>query len=259
MVSECFVYELKVSNQFIFRGKYGQRNSLDKFIIFNFEDIDEFVKLQDDETNIVGSCHQVSDRKFIVTYHVKDDFVESSRNTNVVIALYTTTIARLKLYSELEKLGKRVIYSDTDSIVFSTKENEVEPTCGSYLGELSNELKDYGPGSFITSFVSTGPKSYSYKLMDSNGVEKEVTKSKGTTLDTITRQIVNFDSMKNLVDKFVCERKIDKIVVPSKVFMRNVITRDVTTVFRKKDFKVVFDKRVVKRDYTSVPYGYRGD
>ena len=52
----------------------------------------------------------------------KDDFVEPSGKTNVIIAAYTTAQARLKLYSYLEHLGPRTLYADTDSITFSVKQ-----------------------------------------------------------------------------------------------------------------------------------------
>jgi hypothetical protein len=43
-------------------------------------------------------------------YQYKEEFVEESGRTNVVIAAYTTAQARLKLYSYLEQLGPRALY-----------------------------------------------------------------------------------------------------------------------------------------------------
>jgi len=54
----------------------------------------------------------------------KEEFLESSGRTNVVSAAYTTAQARLKLYSYLDSLQTRVIYADTDSVVFTVKEGE---------------------------------------------------------------------------------------------------------------------------------------
>jgi hypothetical protein len=42
-------------------------------------------------------------------YQYKEEFVEESGRTNVVIAAYTTAQARLKLYSYLEQLGPRAL------------------------------------------------------------------------------------------------------------------------------------------------------
>ena len=90
----------------------------------------------------------------------KEQFVEASQKTNVIVAAYTTALARLKLYGYLERLGERTLYCDTDSIVFTSKEGEWRPTTGDYLGDLTDEV----PNNRIKVFVSGGPKNYAYKL-----------------------------------------------------------------------------------------------
>jgi hypothetical protein len=57
----------------------------------------------------------------------KEEFVEESGRTNVVIAAYTRAQARLKLYSYLEQLGPRVLYADTDSVVYTSRPVENYP------------------------------------------------------------------------------------------------------------------------------------
>lgn len=64
----------------------------------------------------------------------KDEFIESSGRTNV-----ECWHAPLKLYSYLEKLEQRVLYADTDFIIFITKGNEWKPSLGDYLGYLTDE------------------------------------------------------------------------------------------------------------------------
>ena len=70
----------------------------------------------------------------------KEEFLKSSGRTNVVLAAYTTAQARLQLYNYLEKLGSRVMYADTDSIVFTVTKGEWEPSLGDYLGDLTDEV-----------------------------------------------------------------------------------------------------------------------
>lgn len=96
-----------------------------------------------------------------------DKFIESSGQTNVVIAAYTTAQARLKLYSYLEKLESRTLYCDTDSIVFNVSRGEWQPELGDYLGDLTEEVE----GNEIVSFTTGGPKNYAFKLdhSDKNG------------------------------------------------------------------------------------------
>lgn len=44
--------------------------------------------------------------------------VEKNVKTNIFIAIFTTAHARLKLYSALETLQERVLYYDTDSVIY---------------------------------------------------------------------------------------------------------------------------------------------
>jgi hypothetical protein len=44
-------------------------------------------------------------------YQFKEEFVEESGRTNVIIAAYTTAQAGLMLYSYLEQLGPRALYA----------------------------------------------------------------------------------------------------------------------------------------------------
>ena len=70
--------------------------------------------------------------------------------TNVFLATFTTAQARLRLYEVLEKLDRKVVYFDTDSVVYVIKEGEEEPPVGDFLGELD--------GKHIVEFVSASPK-----------------------------------------------------------------------------------------------------
>jgi butyrate kinase len=71
--------------------------------------------------------------------------VEELKTVNVVVTAYTTAMARLELYKHLEQLGERVLYYDTDSVIFVSSENDWEPPVGDFLGDLTDEMVDYGP------------------------------------------------------------------------------------------------------------------
>jgi len=107
-----------------------------------------------------------------VHYSQQDSRINTFK-TNVVIATFVTAQARLKLYNEIEKLGKRVLYFDTDSIIYVSTDNlnEYDPTIGEYLGDLTNKI-DESDGNFIVEFVSAGPKNYAYKTETDKGVTK---------------------------------------------------------------------------------------
>ena len=49
---------------------------------------------------------------------IEEDAVKGSK-TKIFIAAFTTCQARLKLYESLEVLGDRVLYYDTDSVIYT--------------------------------------------------------------------------------------------------------------------------------------------
>lgn len=82
-------------------------------------------------------------------WHHQTGFTGMDKHTNIFIAAFTTCHARLKLYGELNKLKKDVLYFDTDSIIYSTNGTN-DPQLGNYLGDFTDELD----GEVITKFVS---------------------------------------------------------------------------------------------------------
>ena len=54
----------------------------------------------------------------------KQDACEGAEKTNIFIASFTTALARPKLYEELQKLEKQVLYYDTDSVIYRWREGQ---------------------------------------------------------------------------------------------------------------------------------------
>ena len=75
-------------------------------------------------------------------------------NTNVIIASYVTTHARLELYSYLEQLKDRVLYCDTDSVIYRHIVGAYNLPFSEYVGGMTDELGSR----HITEYVSNGPK-----------------------------------------------------------------------------------------------------
>ena len=69
-------------------------------------------------------------------------------------------------------------------------------------------------------------------------------------------QRVNFQTMLNMV-KNVQNGENETITVtePNRI-MRDRLTKDLYTRSFSKDYRVVYDKRVIRDDLTTVPYGY---
>ena len=111
----------------------------------------------------VCDARLVNDDAVEVQYKNAAEFAEQNNKVNVVIAAFTTAYARLKLYDLLDLLQERVLYYDTDSVIYVHKPGKPDPPLGNYLGDLTDELDD---GDYITSFVSGGPKNYAYRTKE---------------------------------------------------------------------------------------------
>ncbi|XP_044597352.1 uncharacterized protein LOC123273932 [Cotesia glomerata] len=97
-------------------GKFGQReNLMQTEIVTTRNRLMEL--LTDTQIEICGFL-PVNDKTLYINFINAREAIKPSRTTNVVIAAYTTAQARLKLYSYLENLGKRVLYCDTDSCIY---------------------------------------------------------------------------------------------------------------------------------------------
>ena len=192
----------------------------------------------------------VNDETVEVHYKKKDEFAEQNNNVNIVIAAFTTAYARLKLYDLLDLLQERVLYYDTDSVIYVHEPGKPDPPLGDYLGDLTDELD---AGDYITTFISGGPKNYAYTT--NNG--KAETKIRGITLDYAATKKINFDVMRHLVDSHVNCHNEEKVTVD----MQFKITRDkkeknIVTKKMKKDYRIVYNKRVITENYATLPYGY---
>ena len=181
-----------------------------------------------------------------MTYNFKDQFVNNSKNTNVYIACFTTSHARLMLYNKLDNLKEKVLlYFDTDSIIYADDGTKNIET-GDMLGDMTDELS----GKRISSFASTGPKSYSFKY----GNNEQKSAIKGFTLNHENNNLLNHDSLSKMVKKQVREITI---INESKITRKN---RAIVNKYCEKVFKFGYDKRVIKQineDHTdTLPYGY---
>jgi hypothetical protein len=164
-----------------------------------------------------------------------------------------TTQARLKLYDYLNRLGQSVLYYHTDSVVYVQKTAE-PPTIaiGDYLGDLTDELQEYGSGSYIDEFVSGGPKNYAFSVIcPSTGKRTYKCKVKGITLNYDTSKVVNFDTLKTTIHENAPPVHVHN---PKKIKRKHVC--DVVTDPKSKEYKVFFKKRRLIDNFDSLPYGY---
>ncbi len=228
-------------------GKFGQRGNKKqtKFI----SKVDDFYKhitndkIDDFDFNIIN------DDIIEINYNFKDEVAEDPTGTNIAIASFTTSYARLKLYSVMEELGEQVLYTDTDSIIYVYDENNKDhkkAITGDYLGELTDELK----GKYITEFISTGPKSYGYKLSDNTST----CKIKGFSLNWEASQKLNFDTMRDIIFN---RNKTIQITNDTMIKRQN---KELLTVKGSKTFSFQYNKRRILEaeefKVDTLPYGF---
>ena len=197
----------------------------------------------------VRDAQMINDETVEIQYVEKEGFVEENDKVNIVIAAFTTAYARLKLYDLLDLLQERVLYYDTDSVVYVHEPGKPDPPLGDYLGDLTDELK----GGYITTFLSGGPKNYGYVT----NTGEAILKIRGITLNYDASKTINVDVMRHLVDLYVDCNIQDKVTIniPYKI-TRDRKERNIVTKRTKKDYRIVYNKRVVKENYETVPYGY---
>ena len=99
-------------------GKFGQRSNMSqtKYVT----EVSEFYELLLDDKLDNLNIQFINDDMVQMIYNFKDPFVDNSKNTNIYIACFTTSHARLMLYDKLDYLQEKVLYFDTDSIISST-------------------------------------------------------------------------------------------------------------------------------------------
>ena len=230
----------------LFPGKFAQRSNLTKtkMVTEPKEFFDILSKFE------VSDARLVNDEMVEVHYKEKDEFAEQNDKVNIVIAAFTTAYARLKLYDLLDLLQERVLYYDTDSVIYVHEPGKPDPPLGDYLGDLTDELD---AGDYITTFISGGPKNYAY--ITNNG--KSETKIRGITLDYAATKKINLDVMRHLVHSHVNCHTEEKVTVdiPFKI-TRDKKEKNIVTKRMKKDYRVVYNKRVITENYGTLPYGY---
>jgi len=235
-------------------GKFGQ--NLNKTLIKAFNDPLEFHEFLYSDAIDVLQVSVRNDEMVEVHYKYQTEDIPVSPNLNIFVAAFTTCWAQLRLYEALEFLGNRVIYYDTDSVVFlenSDDPNEVQPQLGNYLGDFTDECD---PDDYIVEFDSGGPKNYGY--VTKNG--KVECKVRGFRLNSEGKAQLNYELMRDNVLAEI-QNPLDKPrehqVIKSYQIMRNAKEYTLETHPESKFYKLVYDKRVIDRNtFDTLPYGY---
>lgn len=139
--------------------------------------------------------------------------------------------------------------------MFTSAPGQWDPPLGDYLGDLTDEvINNKAPDNKITNFVTGGPKMYAYNLLKPNKKgQSSICKVCGITLNFKNSVDINFQTVKEMVTG---KGKDCVTVVDENKIVRNPSTRHVITKRKTKDYKIVFDKRVMIDSYCTKAYGY---
>uniref|UniRef100_A0A1I8JA37 DNA-directed DNA polymerase n=1 Tax=Macrostomum lignano TaxID=282301 RepID=A0A1I8JA37_9PLAT len=140
-------------------GKFCQRDDLTSTEIV--DSYEAWLQRLTDPSIKVKSCEPIGESFMMLEYKPRFGGAgeRAFKYANVPIGVFTTSHARLRLYEALEGLGTRVIYADTDSVVYRCSPGEYEPPGGSSLGQWTDEVP---AGCRMVQFTTGGPKLYRY-------------------------------------------------------------------------------------------------
>ena len=100
-------------------GKLAQRENMTKTEYIS--EPSKFFDLVTNPNKIVKNVDICRENLLLVNWDDTESSVEPHACSNVIVAAFITAQARLKLYGILEKLNERVLYFDTDSIIYHHK------------------------------------------------------------------------------------------------------------------------------------------
>lgn len=218
-------------------GKHAQRPVMPETEIYDFST--DIEKVFDFFQNLTSNVFSFKDAVVLNDTKVMYRFQKDGETANpdlhggyLPAALFVPAYGRMQLWEQLNKLGKRVLMCDTDSIVYIYDPNQYNIPKGDMLGEWEVEKIDSKNGG-IRTFVGLGPKTYGLKT--NTGVTQ--IKAKGLSLNLATSKAVNFDSMAAMALEFLEQGSAKKISIPQQTFTYD-IRRGMRTWKMMKDLQI---------------------
>ena len=242
-------------------GKLAQRPNLKQTTVCT--EYHEYWRLACDESKLIKGELMINDNCLLVNWENVDEEDCNNQNTSLAIASFVTSYARIelmKVIDEIEKIPGRILYMDTDSVIFKYKEGQPKPKTDDYLGCLADEIsKDYGENAVCTKFCSLGPKVYAMEIWPENSTTPVVPiKVKGITLTDKAMDILKMESMTKLAEEYIENngdvKKSSNIKIPQMEIRPNNM-QVIKTRYFEKTFRAMSNKRRIKGNDT-LPYGF---
>jgi len=242
-------------------GKFGQRVNMPQTEIIGSENNKKYWDIMFNDKYCNQNIYEIDEKRVEMSFKLKDEYIKNDFNTNIAVASFTTSSARLRLYEGLEVLDKQVLYHDTDSIVYIYDPDDPDSKkmpLGDYLGDWTDELEGC---KMVGTFISGGPKNYSYETDDG----EYHTKIKGFTLNYDAIQLLNHNNMIDMVTEFagvIGPVNKDKLHLTAEY---NMINRNkdktLTNYEQTKNYGFCYDKREIQKpdEYGNIdtrPWGF---
>lgn len=176
----------------------------------------------------------------------KEHWVAPNERRNEYIGLFVAGLAQLKLLRELRRDEDRLIYCDTDSVMFVSKPDCADPPLGSILGDFSDDLN----GDYFAESLTLGKKTYCQLL--GNGDQR--LKCKGIPKTEKSEGRANVDVMKG--KNFGTGPSIVEACKDLN-FRRNSKTLTIQTISLNRRISCTLASRVIGQGFRTYPHGYR--
>lgn len=201
-------------------GKMSQRFYPKETITVRQDEIEEHWE------SLISNCSFFEDGYWQIELEKKQDYLRRGPNTNILVGIFTTAHARMRLYRAILAVGEEnAIYCDTDSLIFK-QPAECKLLLGPYLGDMTDECAR-DP---IVQIVTLAPKSYSLKF--ASGKQKTVCKG--------SKEKPHFDDVKQRVR----DDSTEPLYVETTQFRKNAKGRMFTAKVKKK---ITYDSSKGKR------------
>lgn len=119
-------------------GKFGEHQNKPQTHVITSPH--QLFNILDDPVYEISAVRICSEDVMELVTTMAQEKCESSFKANVFIVAFTTSHARLKLYSALDTLKERVLYYDTDSVIYRWKPGQEKLPLGRYLGQFRDEI-----------------------------------------------------------------------------------------------------------------------
>lgn len=216
-----------------------------------------------------------------VNYKYLDEAAPQNKRCNHVLADFVVCNARILLYIVIDVLKNDLAYCDTgpfkisiyqqkklylffhiisDSVIYIVRDGVDKLKTGPLLGELTDELASFAPADtppdvptpYIEQFLSSGPKSYLLNVyIPATQSYKQIRKIKGFSLNFNNQEQMGLETLRKLITGELTAVEINQMEQIGRTSTFEVYT----TKNRKKNMRLVFNKRRRVGVVNSVPFG----